>query len=83
MSKPIFHKKVLLEKYPGKGGWTYAQITGISPDVKRVSGMVRVKGSIDGYVLRRYHLMPMKNGNLFLPVNAAARRAINKKGGTT
>lgn len=81
MSKPLFHKKLLLEKYPGKGGWTYLQVDRIPAEVRGPFNMVRVKGSIDNYQLKKYHLMPMKGGNLFLPVNAAARKAINKKAG--
>ncbi len=81
MSKPLFHNKLLLEKYPGKGGWTYAQVPGISAEIKGAFGMVRVKGRIDNHELKKYHLMPMKSGNLFLPVNAIARKAINKKAG--
>ena len=81
MSKPLFHNKLLLEKYPGKGGWTYAQVPGIPAEIKGAFGMVRVKGRIDNYELKKYHLMPMKSGNLFLPVNAIARKAINKKAG--
>lgn len=81
MPKPIFHKKLLLEKYPGKGGWTYVQVEGIPSTVKRTNGMVRVKGRIDNYELKKYHLMPMKGGNLFLPVNATARKTIDKKAG--
>ncbi len=81
MPKPLFHKTLLLEKYPGKGGWTYAQVPGIPAERKGAFGMVRVKGRIDSYELKKYHLMPMKNGKLFLPVNATARKAINKKAG--
>lgn len=81
MPKPLFHKILVLEKYPGKGGWTYAQVAGIPAERKGAFGMVRVKGSIDSYELKKYHLMPMKNGKLFLPVNATARKAINKKVG--
>lgn len=81
MPKPLFHKKLLLEKYPGKGGWTYVQVGGIPTAVKGPFNMVRVKGRIDNYELKKCHLMPMKNGNLFLPVNAAARKTINKKAG--
>lgn len=81
MPKPLFHKTLVLEKYPGKGGWTYAQVAGIPAESKGAFGMVRVKGRIDSYELKKYHLMPMKNGKLFLPVNATARKAINKKVG--
>lgn len=70
-----------MEKYPGKGGWTYVQVDGIPAEVKGPFNMVRVKGRIDNYELKKYHLMPMKGGNLFLPVNAMARKIIDKKAG--
>jgi len=78
---PLVHQKYLLEKYPGKGGWTYAQIPEIPPDPHAHFGWVRVKGSIDGVELRGYHLMPMGNGKLFLPVKAAIRKKIKKEAG--
>lgn len=79
--KPLINKKYLLEKYPGKGGWTYAQIFEISKDTKAHFGMVKVRGTIDGFEIRKYHLMPMGNGNLFLPVRAEIRKKIKKQAG--
>jgi hypothetical protein len=32
MEKPLIDKKYLLEKFQGKGGWTYASIPDISQD---------------------------------------------------
>lgn len=78
---PFVHKKYRLEQFPGKGGWTYAAIPEIPPDKKAHFGWVRVKGTIDGYEIKNYHLMPMGNGRLFLPVKAAIRKAIGKKAG--
>lgn len=78
---PLVQQKYLLEKYPGKGGWTYAQIPEIPPDPHADFGWVRVKGSIDGVELKGYHLMPMGNGKLFLPVKAAIRKKIKKEAG--
>jgi len=66
METPLAKNRYLLEKFPGKGGWTYAAIHGIPQDKKAPFGWVRVKGTIDGYVFRHYHLMPMGNGKLFL-----------------
>lgn len=81
MEKPLVHKKYLLEKFSGKGGWTYARIPEVLPDRKNHFGWVKVKGSIDGYVISQYHLAPLGNGGLFLPVKAAIRKQIGKKEG--
>ena len=41
----------------------------------------RVKGTIDGIPFTKYHLMPMGNGKLFLPVKAEIRKKIKKEAG--
>jgi hypothetical protein len=74
--QPLVNKNYQLEKFPGKGGWTYAIIPEISPDKKAYFGWVKVKGSI-----KNHHLMPMGNGKLFLPVKASIRKSINKEAG--
>ncbi|MCX6275711.1 MAG: YdeI/OmpD-associated family protein [Bacteroidetes bacterium] len=79
--KPIINKKYKLEKYPGKGGWTYAAIPEIRQDKNAPFGWVKVKGSIDNYELRSYKLMPMGKGKLFLPVKAEVRKIIGKQAG--
>ena len=79
MEQPLIDEKYLLEKFPGKGGWTYAKIPEILQDKSSPFGWVRVRGSIDGYEIKSYHLMPMGNGNLFLPVKAEIRKKIEKK----
>jgi hypothetical protein len=79
--KPLINKKYLLEKFPGKGGWTFAQIPGIPQNKKAHFGWVKVKGTIDGFEIKHDHLMPMGNGMLFLPVKSGIRKKINKKEG--
>lgn len=79
--RPIFDKKVPLEKYHGKGGWTYAVLDGIKYDSKRAFGMLRVKGTIDHYEIIQYNLMPMGDGKLFLPIKKEIRKAIKKEAG--
>ena len=74
-------KQYRLKKFPGKGGWTYAEIPEIPQDRKAHFGWVRVNGSIAGYPLNKHKLMPMGNGTLFLPVKAAIRKKIGKKEG--
>lgn len=79
--KLLINKKYLLEKYPGKGGWTYAMIHEITPDKRNKFGWVRVQGTIDGYEIKAYKLMPMGNGKLFLPLKAEIRKKIKKEAG--
>lgn len=81
MESPLVNKQYKLHKFPGKGGWTYAEIPEIQPDKKAPFGWVKVKGSIDDYTFNDYRLMPMGNGHLFLPVKAAVRKQIGKREG--
>ena len=81
MEKPLVNKKYKLEKYPGKSGWTYTVISEIPPNKKRRFGCVRVKGLIDDFEINSYNLMPMSNGNMFLPIKAEIRKRIKKKEG--
>ena len=81
MKNSLTNKTYLLEKFPGKGGWTYARIPEIKPDKNAPFGWVRVKGTIDDYEIKNYHLMPMGNSQLFLPVKAEIRKKIKKQAG--
>ncbi len=81
MEAPLINKNYLLEKFPGKGGWTYAKIPEIFPDKHAHFGWVRVRGTIDDFEIKNYHLMPMGNGNLFLPVKSEIRKKIGKQEG--
>ena len=83
MDKPLLNKRYKLKKYPGKGGWVYTIIEEITPDKRAKFGWVQVSGTIDGFEIKRYKLMPMKNGNMFFPVRAETSKAINKKEGDT
>lgn len=79
--QPLVNADYLLEKFPGKGGWTYAEIPEVLQDKSNPFGWVQVSGSVDGYALKQYKLMPMGNGKLFLPVKAAIRKQIKKEAG--
>ena len=83
MEKPLVDKEYLLEKYCGKGGWTFTIIPEILPDKHSPFGWVKVKGSIDGYEIKNYHLLPTVHGDnrLFLSVKAEIRKAIKKEAG--
>ncbi|MFD2036828.1 YdeI/OmpD-associated family protein [Belliella marina] len=78
---PLVDKEYLLEKFQGKGGWTFARIPEIPPSKNSHFGWVRVRGKIDSFEFGSYNLQPMGNGMLFLPVKAEIRKKINKKAG--
>lgn len=79
--KPLVDRAYLLEKYPCKGGWTFTEIPEIQPDKNAPFSWVKVKGSIDGYEIRDYHLMPSGKGTLFLFVKSEIRKRIKKEAG--
>ncbi|MEI2673130.1 MAG: DUF1905 domain-containing protein [Chitinophagaceae bacterium] len=81
MEKPLINKKYLLQKYPGKGGWTYVVIPEVLQDKRAPFGWVKVKGFIDDFEIKSYKLMPLGNGQLFLPVKAEIRKKIGKQAG--
>jgi hypothetical protein len=80
---PLVNNFYLIEKFPGKGGWTYVVLPEIPPDKRAHFGWVRVKGTIDNFEIRSYHLMPMGNGKLFLPIKSEIRKKIGKQEGDT
>ena len=81
--KALINKHYLLQKFEGKGGWTYALIPEILQDKHNPFGWVKVKGSFDGFEINKYHLMPFGDGHLFLPVKAEIRKKIKKEAGDT
>ncbi len=79
--KALVNQVYLLEKFPGKGGWTFARLPEILPDKNAPFGWVSVFGTIDNIAIKGYHLMPMGNGQLFLPIKAAIRKQLGKSSG--
>jgi hypothetical protein len=79
--KPLVDEEYRLEKFPGKGGWTFAAIPQILPNKTGPFGWMKVRGNIDDFPIKNYKLMPMGNDRLFLPVKAEIRKKIGKKAG--
>jgi hypothetical protein len=57
---------------------SYAEIPEILPDKKNPFSWVKVKGSIDGVEISKYHLMPTGKGTLMLAVKSEIRKKIKK-----
>ncbi|ATA68185.1 hypothetical protein CGC48_05805 [Capnocytophaga cynodegmi] len=79
--KLLTDKIYRIEKFEGKGGWTFVRIPEIKPNKNAPFGWVRVFGTIDGHSIEKYNLQSMGNGNLFLPLNAQIRKKIKKQAG--
>lgn len=82
-SEPLAKGEYLIEKFEGKGGWTFIRLPHLPLHPHNPFGWVRVKGKIDAYELKGLHLMPMGNGSLFLSLKKEVRKAIGKKEGDT
>lgn len=81
MEKPLVQGTFMMEKFPGKGGWTFIALPQVPPDKRAPFGWRKVKGTIDSYVLKSYRLMPMGDGRLFFPIKAALRKQLGKQAG--
>lgn len=78
---PIIDKDLLLQKMPGKGGWTFVLLPDLKTEKRSWFGKSKVRGFIDDYELSDYNLMPFGNGSLFLPVKSQIRKLIGKNEG--
>ena len=81
MPTEILNADVTLERFPGKGGWTYAPLPATISAAKTYFNTMPVSGQIDDYVLEKAHLMAMGKGRLFLPVKASIRHQLGKQAG--
>lgn len=72
-----------IEKSPDKGGWSYIIIDKknaqkLKPDTRT---SFRVKGMLDQHPIQKTSLLPVRDGNFMLPINASIRKATGKKAG--
>jgi len=77
----LIEDEFLLEKFQGKGGWTYFHLSKDNLPIGSRFGLVKVSGSIDAYCFDDKHLMPMGNSLLFLPISKPIRKEIGKEEG--
>ena len=81
MEELLTDKEYELERFPGKGGWTYVSLPEIPKDKEAAFGIVKVKGCIDDYELGGVTLMPLGDGTMIMAVKAAIRKRIGKEEG--
>lgn len=79
--KALINKQYQLERFHGKGGWTYIRIFAADFSKAGQPARIKVKGSIDNYAIEKFGLMPLGEGAFMLPLKAEIRKAIRKKEG--
>ena len=77
----LIEGEFFLERFTGKGGWTFVRLPISQLGAKTHFGMLKVSGSIDDFEFEGKTLMPMGDGFLFLPVSKEIRSHIRKEEG--
>jgi hypothetical protein len=77
----LINQSFQIQKMAGKGGWSYVVLPNIPAVYKQRFGWIQVKGSIDTVEINQYKLMPLANGNMFLPIKSEIRKKIKKEEG--
>ena len=77
----LIEGEFLLEKFSGKGGWTFVRLPISQLGAKTYFGMLKVSGSVDSFEFKEKTLMPMGDGFLFLPISKEIRTQIKKGDG--
>lgn len=80
MDELLTNKEYQLERFSGKGGWTYIALPEIPKDKEAAFGIVKVKGTIDSYEFSDVTLMSF-TGILIMAIKAEIRKAIGKEEG--
>lgn len=81
MEELLTDKEYQLERFPGKGGWTYVALPEIPKDKDAAFGIVKVKGYIDNHEVNAVTLMPLGTGIMMMAVKAEIRKKIGKEEG--
>lgn len=77
----LIEGEFFLEKFSGKGGWTFVRLPLSQLGAKTHFGMLKVSGSVDSFEFSEKTLMPMGDGFLFLPISKEIRTQIKKGDG--
>jgi hypothetical protein len=77
-ARPLVERTAVIEKFSGKGGWTYISIPEANSKPGEPFGWLRVNGWINDYFFEQGLLQSMGNGMLFLPIKASIRKLLKK-----
>lgn len=77
----LIEGEFFLERFSGKGGWTFVRLPISQLGNRNYFGMLKVSGKIDSMEFDQKTLMPMGDGCLFLPVSKDIRKKIEKEEG--
>lgn len=77
----LLDQVLILEKFPGKGGWTFVRLPEIKTSSGKSLGWDKVRVLFDDYEVAQMGLLSLGNGQRFLPVKAEIRKAIAKQAG--
>jgi len=55
----------MLERFYGKGGWTFIKLTGEIIMTGKALEMMKISDSINDFAFQDKHLLPMGNGYVF------------------
>ena len=78
---PFAEGEFTLQKYPGKGGWTYLSLPKPPGFRAGLFGATYVSGCSDDLEFEKLSVWASKNQSLFFPVKASIRKTIGKHQG--
>ena len=81
MNTLLLHETLMLEKFRGKGGWTFVRLPEIKTPSGKCLGWDKVGALFDDYEVAEIGLLSLGNGQRFLPVKAEIRKSIGKQAG--
>ncbi|SMD15048.1 YdeI/OmpD-associated family protein [Pedobacter nyackensis] len=81
MSALLLDKILMLEKFPGKGGWTFVRLPEIKTPSGKPLGWDKVRALFDDFEVSEMGLLSLGNGQRFLPVKSQIRKSIGKQAG--
>ncbi|WP_316788774.1 YdeI/OmpD-associated family protein [Pedobacter frigoris] len=81
MNTVLLDEVLMLERFPGKGGWTYVVLPQLKTPSGKPLGWDKVRALFDEHEVPEIGLMSLGNGKRFLPVKAEIRKVIGKEAG--
>jgi hypothetical protein len=79
--EPIINDTFLIQKFEGKGGWSYVLFEEDLSAYKSKGAWVKVKGSVDQVEVKQLKLAPYGGGKLMFTLNADLRKRLKKEAG--